>query len=278
MRRASLAFSSALAVLLVASACTSQGSGGANDSIGTGGSAVATFRVLDLSTGVSGGLSEIPDLTSNPIYKDRYIVLRHVPAGQVRLGGSGCVLGTATESVSTVNVDGCYMSIWEVTQAQWLRLSGSSDWTTVTPSSVVGGAPSAASLPATGLSEESIGIALAGAAAAGLRLPTPAEWEYACRAGAPGMFHWGDDLGSAIAGRYAAVRETGATGPLAVGSKEPNAFGLYDLHGNAWEMDSDGNLRGGSWNCNLITARAGNRTGIGGGVDHGLVGLRVVSD
>ena len=92
------------------------------------------------------------------------------------------------------------------------------------------------------------------------------------------MFHWSDDLSATTAGQYAVVRETGATGPAVVGSKLPNAFGLYDMHGNAFEMDSDGNLRGGSWNCNLITTRAGNATSIGGAVDHGLVGLRVVSN
>ena len=77
------------------------------------------------------------------------------------------------------------------------------------------------------------------------RLPTEAEWEYACRAGTATAFHFGDSLSSDQAnfnGNFpAGGGETGKylrqTAP--VGSYPPNAFGLYDMHGNVAEWCSD---------------------------------------
>jgi len=77
------------------------------------------------------------------------------------------------------------------------------------------------------------------------RLPTEAEWEYACRAGTSAAFHFGDALSSSQAnfnGNYPAgggekgkyLRQTAP-----VGSYEPNAFGLYDMHGNVAEWCAD---------------------------------------
>jgi formylglycine-generating enzyme required for sulfatase activity len=139
------------------------------------------------------------------------------------------------------------------------------------------------------------------------RLPTEAEWEFACRAGTTTDFAFGDSLSSAQAnfdGNYPygeAAKGVFRQKTIAVGSFRPNAFGLYDMHGNVWEWcedwyhetyagaPTDGSawlsggeqksrvLRGGSWNDDAAYLRSAVRGNGPPGDRYNGRGFRVVA-
>ena len=128
------------------------------------------------------------------------------------------------------------------------------------------------------------------------RLPTEAEWEYACRAGTTTTYCFGDN--DAQLGEYAWYGKNSDLKPHPVGEKKPNRWGLYDMHGNVWEWCQDWHnnypsgavtdptssgsphgtrvLRGGDWHPFDPDCRSASRHGHGPGYSSSLVGFRVV--
>jgi serine/threonine protein kinase/formylglycine-generating enzyme required for sulfatase activity len=128
--------------------------------------------------------------------------------------------------------------------------------------------------------------------ATGYRLPTEAEWEYSCRAGTTTEFASGSE--DEMLGKYAVF---GARRTASGGSRLPNGWGLFDMHGNVWEWCWDGYkaydakspavdpagaamapvrvIRGGSWRYSADDARASNRFGSRAMGRYDFVGFRV---
>jgi formylglycine-generating enzyme required for sulfatase activity len=225
-----------------------------------------------------------------------------VPAGSFMMG-SGKNSPNEKPMHRVTIAEGFYIGKYEVTQAQWQQVMGSN------PSKF----KDCANCPVERVSWDSAQAFISKLNAQNdgyiYRLPSEAEWEYAARAGTTTAFAFGDSLSSAQAnfdGGYPygqAAKGVFLKKTTPVGNFEPNAFGLFDMHGNvrewvqdyyhdsyvgaptdgsAWERGGDQTKRvsrGGSWFATSDYCRSANRVGHSlsdPGYD-GMIGLRLVA-
>ena len=209
-----------------------------------------------------------PEEVKKPVV-DIELVL--VPAGSFMMGspeGENTIVGELPLHEVTFR-DGFYMSKYEVTQAQWQAVMGNN------PSHF----KNCDNCPVENVSWLDVQSFLEKLNESSnkytYRLPSEAEWEYACRAGTTGNY-----AGPLAELAWYDANAEGKTHP--VGSKTPNAFGLYDMHGNVWEWcedvhygnyegaPSDGSARlkegarermarGGSWQDDKFSLRSAHR-------------------
>ena len=235
-----------------------------------------TYLVIDLSGGTSATSYPVTTLAAPPEggwtdeYKMTKLVLRWIESGSYKMNGSYDV--TISQPF--------YMGVFEVTQKQYQLVTGSNpaydkgdarpveqvSWNTIRGDSSTHNWPSVTTVDANsfmGKIRTKTGLTL--------DLPTEAQWEYACRAGTTSDYNNGGSTAAdlALLGRYSSNKYDGRGGyseHTKVGSYTPNAWGLYDMHGNAkeWCLDWYGSrssstdpvgptsgsyrvLRGGSW-------------------------------
>ena len=191
-----------------------------------------------------------------------------------------------------------YIGLYEVTQTQWRAVMGTEPWDGL--ECAKSGDNNAASYISW---EDATKFCKALSEKTGrkVELPTEAQWEYACRAGATTVYCFGDDVSKLgdYAWYYENARDKDEKYAHAVGRKKPNAFGLYDMHGNVYEwcrdwydgefygkakdVDPENTtgtefrvLRGGSWYTLDEHSRAANRSA--GSIDEHFEfnGFRVV--
>jgi formylglycine-generating enzyme required for sulfatase activity len=126
-----------------------------------------------------------------------------------------------------------YLGIYEVTEADWSRVMGGNKGTSTRPVAEVSWNE------AVSFCEKLSALPEERAAGRVYRLPTEAEWEYACRAGATTKYPHGFGNEAEQAGDFAWTSENSSDQPHPVGQKKPNPWGLYDMIGNIAEYCSD---------------------------------------
>ena len=285
------------------------------------------YLVVDLSGGPEAESYPVRFSTIGPNLADdacrtTELWLRRIPRGTFTMGSPKDELGRgADETQHQVTLTPCYIGVFEMTQKQYELVMGSNpskyqgdtrpveqvSYDDLRGTSAEGGA----GWPAKGHAVDATSFFGVLRAKTGLEfdLPTEAQWEYACRAGTTTALNSGKNLTAtdecpnlAEVGRYYYNRNDGKGGygeHTKVGCYLPNAWGLYDMHGNVWEwcLDRWGDystdavtdpagadsgstrvVRGGSWNNVAQDCRSASRSSsvYGPSYRNSLIGFRLV--
>lgn len=227
-----------------------------------------------------------------------------IPAGTFRMGrnpGGEQDSDAVEDPQHLVTVPGFWMGTYELTQAQWMAVMGTAPWS---GQAYVIDDPNSPAVWVSWEDAQSFIIALNTYTHLTFRLPSEAEWEYACRARTTTRFYWGDDpdytVGDEYAWWYGNAQSAGERYAHGVGMKLPNTWGLYDMSGNAYEWcqdwwhddytgaPNDGSawetpaslyrvLRGGAWGGFGFHCRSANRDATEPDYAVNLIGFRLAA-
>ena len=222
----------------------------------------ATYCVIDLSAGANASSYPVTYLAEPPSggfnvaeYKTTKLVLKRLEAGTFIMGNN-----QTNESHRVTLTKPFFIGLFEVTQKQWTLVMGSNPSNfsgdkqpveQVSYSAIRGSTNGAKWPPSSDVDASSFMGRLRARTGLAFDLPTEAQWEYACRAGTTTTYSYGNSEN----GDYMWYSSNSSSQTHEVGTKKPNPWGFYDMHGNVWEwcLDRYGTLaygtdpKGSSW-------------------------------
>jgi formylglycine-generating enzyme required for sulfatase activity len=239
----------------------------------------ATYgRFRNFNVEVEDALAKPPRTITDPVTG---MTLVEIPSGRFTMGSPASEAGRRDdERPREIAIDRPYfLGQFEVTHSDWRA--------------VMGGAPGrfpqcGPTCPVENVSLVDVQLFLATlnrrTSDVRYRLPTEAEWEYACRAGSASRFSTGEVILTTQA-NFNGLAQAGSTlpgvfreQPVAVGSLGTNVWGLGDMHGNVAEWTAEGVVRGGSWQSEADGVRCAWRDAQPASTRAGTIGFRIAAD
>jgi hypothetical protein len=238
----------------------------------------ATYCVIDLSAGKNASSYPVTYLATPPsgsfntdVYKTTKLVLKRIEAGSFKMGGS----------TQTTLTKPFFIGLFEVTQKQYLLVTGNN-------SSNFSGDKRPVEMVSFNAIHGSWGSEISSASFIGkirtrtgldFNLPTEVQWEYACRAGTTTTYSYGDSAN----GNYMWYEDNSSSQTHDVGTRQPNPWGLYDMHGNVYEWCQDYSaegttrrvVRGGTWRSSASYCTSSTRSGCYPDLEESYIGFRL---